>query len=210
MNKRKSTRAWPIVGVMCLCILSLAYANPAIEDDADVPSMDNDVQHEDQEPLTFTEYDDSELLQSRYPQQCSATSGCKAVEAQGWINGRIKTFYFQGNYRTKGKYYNSLTMCSRTHPQVWSKGNKLYVYGGGAHTGRKHMQLADMWVGDMKTNKWAWLSGPKPRETIKARVGQLNTFHKDNNPGGVRGAGTWRIGDSLYLMNLNDGRQSAR
>ncbi len=85
---------------------------------------------------------------------------------------------------------------SRSRAATWVLNNKLYLMGGyGSPGGAKN----DLWVFDLNTNNWTWLSGSNMLDQL-GNYGTKGVPASTNVPGSRVNPVTWTYNNKLYLM----------
>lgn len=81
-----------------------------------------------------------------------------------WLGGS-KAVNQAGTYGTLNQFHPSLVPGARTEAAAWSHDGNLYLFGGQGYdeTGN-YGKLNDLWVYNIATKQWAWISGKKTRD----------------------------------------------
>lgn len=79
----------------------------------------------------------------------------------------------------------------------WIEDDKLYMFGGyySIQSGLNRM-LNDLWMYDIASNTWTWLSGDSLQEPPVPVYGEFGLPAPENKPGGRMGAIAWYGGDN--------------
>ncbi len=111
-----------------------------------------------------------------------------------WIKG-TNTQNQVPSYGTKGVETTYNDPGSRSSAATWVLNNKLYLMGGLGATG----SMNDLWVFDLSTNNWTWLSGSTMADQL-GNYGTKGVPASTNVPSARVNAVTWTYNNKLYLM----------
>ncbi len=114
-----------------------------------------------------------------------------------WMKGASETGD-PGYYGNKGIASLSNNPPARFENRAnWIENDKLYMFGGyySLQTGFNQM-LNDLWVYDIATNAWTWLSGDTLGQPPLPIHGEFGIAALENKPGGRMGAIGWYNGNN--------------
>lgn len=111
-----------------------------------------------------------------------------------WIKG-ANTPNQVANYGTKGVEAPTNNPGARSSFLTWTLNDKLYLMGGFGGSGA----LNDLWVYNINTNNWTWLSGSSSADQF-GNYGTKGVPASTNVPGSRVNGTTWVYNNKLYLM----------
>lgn len=119
-----------------------------------------------------------------------------------WLKGNNNNDSF-GIYGTKGVASSNNYPGARIESVSWESNGKLYLFGGtGIATQSTIGSLNDLWVFDLQTENWTWLSGDNTTSQF-GNYGTLNIPASTNKPGSRANSVAWVNSGKLYMFGGN-------
>jgi len=114
-----------------------------------------------------------------------------------WMRGSTEPGN-EGSFGTKGIASMANTPPARFENRAnWTEGDKLYMFGGYYHIqSGLNIMLNDLWMYDIPSNTWTWLSGDSLGQLPVPVHGDFGVPAPENTPGGRMGALAWYAGDN--------------
>jgi N-acetylneuraminic acid mutarotase len=122
-----------------------------------------------------------------------------ATNNWAWLKG-TNTLNSSANYGIKGASNISNIPGSRQNAGACEYNGNLYLFGGqGYIEGNITGYLNDLWVYNIATNNWTWISGDKITNQFGI-YGAINIGSTANKPGSRSSMCLWQITNKLYLF----------